>query len=77
MNKNNGPYSAELAEAFRQGARWIVGDDSDDYEPILDLPDSAMIEEGPDGGVWVHVRLFVSDADRAPLHGEEHDEDDA
>jgi hypothetical protein len=69
----DGPYSPELAAAFREGARNILGDDSDDYAPELELPDNAPVEPG-EGGVWVSVRLFVSDAARALMPGEGEEE---
>lgn len=61
----DGPYSAELAEAFRQGARELQID-------RLDVAADAKIEEMPGrGGVFVHCRVFVADGERLPLAGEE------
>lgn len=63
----DGPYRPALAQAFREGARDLLQCNLGDK---IDLPDRAQIEEGPDGGVYVHVRLFVSDSERQHMPGE-------
>jgi hypothetical protein len=60
------PYSAELAEAFRQGARELQID-------RLDIEPDAIVEEGGDGGAYVRCRVYVSDGERLPMPGEEID----
>lgn len=66
---HNGPYSPELAEAFRLGARELCNSEIGDK---IDVPADAAVEECPGGGgVYVTVRLFVSDAERSALAGEE------
>lgn len=69
---DNGPYSPALAEAFRQGARELCNCNLGDK---IDVPADARVEEAPGGGgVFVHVRLFVSDGERLPMDGDETDE---
>ena len=65
----NGPYSPALADAFRAGARTLIEAQSN-LAGSLEIAPDAKVEEGPDGGVWVTARIFVSDADRAALAGE-------
>lgn len=64
----DGPYSPELAQAFRAGARHLL--DCNTLGTKFDLADRARVEEGPDGGVWVHLRLYVSDDERPLMPGE-------
>jgi hypothetical protein len=60
-----GPYSAELAEAFRQGARELQLD-------CLEIEPGAAVTEAPGGGgAFVACRVFVSDGERLPMPGEE------
>lgn len=66
----DGPYRPELAQAFREGARDLLQCNLGDQ---IDLPEGALLQEGPDGGAYVHVRLFVSDGQRLPLPGEGED----
>jgi hypothetical protein len=60
---SSSPYSPELAEAFRQGARELQID-------RLDVAPDAIVEEG-EGGAYVRCRVYVSDAERLPMPGEE------
>lgn len=65
----DGPYSAELAEAFRIGARELCNSELGDK---IEVPDGATVEEFPGGGgVFVQCKLFVSDGERAPIAGDE------
>jgi hypothetical protein len=62
----DGPYRAELANAFREAARELCNSETGDR---IDVADDALIEEG-EGGVIVHCTMFVSDSERKLLAGE-------
>jgi hypothetical protein len=63
---SSSPYSPELAEAFRQGARELQLD-------RLDVAADAIVEEG-EGGAYVRCRVYVADGERLPMPGEQLDE---
>lgn len=63
----DGPYGAELAEAFRSAARDFSDSQLADR---IHIDADALVEEG-EGGAIVWAAVFVSDAERAPL-AEEH-----
>lgn len=64
----DGPYSAPLAQAFREGARrWAALLPDDDRVTIEDL---APVREA-EGGVEVQCWLYVADTDRDLMPGEE------
>lgn len=65
----DGPYSPELAQAFRTAAAELCNSDTGDR--IL-IEEGARVEEmtDGDGGVFVHCKIYVSDRDRALLAGE-------
>lgn len=67
----DGPYRPELAEAFRTGARELCNCDLGDR---IHVDADARVEEG-EGGAQVHCVLFVSDAERTALAGEEAEAD--
>lgn len=62
-SRADGPYRPELAEAFRQGARELQID-------ALDIAPGAVVEPA-EGGAFVTCRVYVSDAQRLPMPGEE------
>lgn len=64
----DGLYRSALAEAFREGARDLCNCDLGEK---IDVPANALVEEAQGlDGVWVHVRMFVSDEDRPEYPGE-------
>lgn len=63
-----GPYSPELAEAFRQGARELCNSSLGDK---IEVPDGAHVKECHGDGVMVACWLYVHDNEREKLAGEE------
>jgi hypothetical protein len=62
----DGPYSPELAEAFRQGARELLNCNLGDR---INVDTDARVEEYEpgDGGAIVHCTIYVGDGERAAL----------
>lgn len=65
---HDGPYSPELAAAFREGARDLV----DDGDRVC-IADTDKVEES-EGGAIVHCTIYVSDSERAAMPGEDADD---
>jgi hypothetical protein len=69
-NTSDGPYSPELAEAFRSGARQM-GDEA--LSDKIEVPADAVVRECEGDGALVQCWLYVHDIERAALPGEQED----
>jgi hypothetical protein len=68
LNGGDGPYSADLAEAFRVGARELCNPSLGDK---IEVPEGTPVRECDGDGVMVQCWLYVHDSERAALADED------